>query len=98
MTLKIPLLPDHVVAEQSYLQTHKQPQHTPYNVASSDDTVKVAIADRDNHIVIYFGKRINWLEMPNSVAISFAQMLLRRAGFIGTLTFEETCTTTERDL
>lgn len=73
MTLKIPATPSSLT----------------YQANSSDDIVKLAIADRDAHVVIYFGcKRISWIEMPNYLAIEFAKMLLRRAGFRGTLEIE----------
>jgi hypothetical protein len=57
----------------------RSPQ-TKYQVNSSDDAVKIAIADHDAHVVVFFGKRISWFEMPKSQMIEFAKALLARAG------------------
>jgi len=53
---------------------------TQYEAGSSDSAVKIAIADHECHVVIFFYKRISWFELPKATMIAFACSLLRRAG------------------
>lgn len=53
---------------------------TKYEASSSDDAVKIGIADLEGCVVVFFNKRINWFELPKATMVAFACSLLRRAG------------------
>lgn len=53
---------------------------TKYDFNSSDGTVRLAIADQEINIVVYFDKRIAWFEAQRHYMIEFACALLTRAG------------------
>jgi len=62
---------------------------TKYEAASSDDAVKIAIADHECHVMIFFNKRISWFELPKLAMVDLACSLLRRAGAKFTVEMED---------
>lgn len=48
--------------------------------ADDEGAIEVAITERDNTVIIRFGKEITWIGMSRPQAIEFAKTIMKRAG------------------
>lgn len=48
--------------------------------ADDEGALNIAIGERDNTVIINFGKKVAWIGMSRPEAIEFAKTIMKRAG------------------